>query len=1043
MPLSQLLPASVAELQAEMQLILNAVAEGVFGVDAQGNTTYCNDALLRMSGYGAEEVIGKSIHALMHHSRPDGTPYPEQECPIRKALQLQQPIYSLLEFGWRKNGTCFPVEYSAQPLPRPSTKTACVVTVRDMTEREQAIAALQTSEERFRQISSNVDQAFYLVDVTTSRLVYASPAFETITGYSCQEFVGKPSPWRDLAVPEHRETVVKGYARLAAGEETRSEYQIRHRDGSNRWIKDHAKPIRDGNGCVHLLAGAVEDITEIHAARDVLRQSEEKYRRILSSVADVAWTSDREGRTIYVSPKVEGLLGYTKGELCSAGSALRMGLIHPADFGRVSEAYRALFEKDAPFDQEYRLRRKDGGWVWIHDRATGIREENTIFYADGAFSDITRRKREEAELQWKTAFLEAQANSTIDGILVVDGNGRRLLQNQRFVELFHVPQEVEANPDDRPTLAHVLSLMKDPESFLSRVKWLYQHPEETSRDELELKDGTVVDRYSAPVVDKAGKYYGRVWTFRDITERKRNEDTLRQLSVAVEQSPVSVVITDTRAAICYVNRKFTDITGYAAEEVLGRNPRILRSGLTAPHVYRSLWSAIKSGREWRGELCNRKKNGDLYWEAVKIQPIIDAKGAATHYLALKEDITERRRAERELRLTKFSLENASASVFWIDPQAHILYANEAACRALGRSRDELISLTIPDIDPLFPAARWPGFWEELKMRRSMTFETQHRHQDGRVFPVEVTANYLEFDGQEYLFAMAGDISARRELENQLRQAQKLEGIGQLAAGIAHEINTPTQFVTDNLLFLSDSWKAIHELIEQYRGAMRDARSTLAPEVTASLEAAERTSDLAFIAEEVPRAIDQSLDGAHRVAKIVRAMKEFSHPDSADRTVADLNQAVESTITVARTEWKYVADVVTELDDTLPPILCYPGDINQVILNVLVNAAHAIQEKVKDGEKGTITVRTGTRGEFAEISVTDTGTGIPEAVRSRVFDPFFTTKEVGKGTGQGLSLAHTLIVKKHSGKIWFETEIGRGTTFFINLPIQPPDRTKED
>jgi hypothetical protein len=247
-------------------------------------------------------------------------------------------------------------------------------------------------------------------------------------------------------------------------------------------------------------------------------------------------------------------------------------------------------------------------------------------------------------------------------------------------------------------------------------------------------------------------------------------------------------------------------------------------------------------------------------------------------------------------------------------------------------------------------------------------------------------------------AIKEDITERRVLESQLRQAQKLEGIGQLAAGIAHEINTPTQFVTDNLTFLRDSWKAVCELLERYRAAIHDANGKLPPGVASALEQAERNCDLDFIAAEVPRAIDQGLDGARRVAKIVRAMKEFSHPDSADNTATDINQAIESTITVARNEWKYVAAISTQFGEDLPPVVCYAGEINQVILNPVVNAADPIKEKVKDGEKGSITVRTQTRGEFVEISITDTGTGIPEGIRSRVFDPFVTTKEVGRARG---------------------------------------------
>lgn len=281
---------------------------------------------------------------------------------------------------------------------------------------------------------------------------------------------------------------------------------------------------------------------------------------------------------------------------------------------------------------------------------------------------------------------------------------------------------------------------------------------------------------------------------------------------------------------------------------------------------------------------------------------------------------------------------------------------------------------------------------------------------------------------------ARDITERRALEAQLRQAQKLEGIGHLAAGIAHEINTPTQFVTDNLTFMQDSWKSVFELLEKHRAVLREKSVALSQEVAAGLQEAEKSCDLDFIATEVPRAIDQSLDGARRVAKIVRAMKEFSHPDSADKTATDLNRAIESTITVARNEWKYVSEIVTLFDDSIPAVVCYPGDINQVVLNLIVNAAHAIKDKVKEGEKGRITVRTRNGGEFVEIAVQDSGTGIPAAIQGKVFDPFFTTKEVGKGTGQGLSFAYTVVVKKHGGKIWFETEPDKGTTFFVTLPI---------
>ena len=210
-------------------------------------------------------------------------------------------------------------------------------------------------------------------------------------------------------------------------------------------------------------------------------------------------------------------------------------------------------------------------------------------------------------------------------------------------------------------------------------------------------------------------------------------------------------------------------------------------------------------------------------------------------------------------------------------------------------------------------------------------------------------------------------------------------------------------------------------------------------VTAVVDSAAQ-ADTEYLLEEIPRAIRQSLEGLERVAKIVRSMKEFSHPGGEEMQAIDLNRAIESTLTVSRNEWKYVADVATDFDPQLPMVDCLPGEINQVVLNLIVNAAHAIADKVRDaaGQRGTITVRTCRDGDWATIAVADTGTGIPLAIQGRVFDPFFTTKEVGRGTGQGLAIAHSVVTDKHGGTIRFESQPGEGTTFFIRLPIHAPE-----
>ena len=288
---------------------------------------------------------------------------------------------------------------------------------------------------------------------------------------------------------------------------------------------------------------------------------------------------------------------------------------------------------------------------------------------------------------------------------------------------------------------------------------------------------------------------------------------------------------------------------------------------------------------------------------------------------------------------------------------------------------------------------------------------------------------------------------RRDLESALRdlkhaqarllQAQKLESIGQLAAGIAHEINTPTQYVTDNVEFLSRSFERLGDLFGVVRELVEKARlGPLDPDLVTLAEASLVTARVDYVMKEAPKAISQSIDGLHRIASIVAAMKDFSHPSGGEKAPVDLNEAIASTVTVATHEWKYVADVETSFDPDLPLVLCLRDEINQVVLNLIVNAAHALDQVVVGGLKGHGKIRIETRHieEWAEIRVSDTGSGIPEKARNRVFDPFFTTKPVGKGTGQGLAIAYSVIVDKHGGEISFETELGRGTEFVVRLPV---------
>ena len=277
------------------------------------------------------------------------------------------------------------------------------------------------------------------------------------------------------------------------------------------------------------------------------------------------------------------------------------------------------------------------------------------------------------------------------------------------------------------------------------------------------------------------------------------------------------------------------------------------------------------------------------------------------------------------------------------------------------------------------------------------------------------------------------LNDRDRIEVELRLSQKLQAVGQLAAGIAHEINTPIQFVGDSVGFLEKSFQALLGLLADYDMAIAGWMAGDSFEKHgASLEQAREDADLEYVIERSTAALERTRDGAERVATIVRAMKGFGHPDSRDKELSDINQGIKNTLEVARNEYKYVADVELDLTEN-GEIVCYPSDLNQVVLNLVVNAAHAIAEAIEERGRGKITVSTEREGEIFRIIVEDTGPGIPEEVGCRMFDPFFTTKAVGKGTGQGLAIAHSVVVDKHFGDLRFESRVGKGTKFIVELP----------
>lgn len=530
-------------------------------------------------------------------------------------------------------------------------------------------------------------------------------------------------------------------------------------------------------------------------------------------------------------------------------------------------------------------------------------------------------------------------------------------------------------------------------------------------------------------------------------------DTQEKIGAIGEAASDAIVMVDSHFLVTYWNPMAEHMFGFPAPYAMGQDllKLVLDSG--SHQAFRDLFKATlridrDSSSHQSLEVTGHNKEG---WELlleVSLSTVLLS--GRWHAVAIFRDITLRKAMEQEwieqLQFFQTVLETLPTPVYYKDPDGRYMGCNRAFTDYVGLSKDELEGKTMRDFAPedlMRPHVDADS--TVVKQRASLMYEAEVRHSDGSPRTViESKAPFFDIEG--HVAGIVGtmlDITERKRgererarLELQLRQAQKLEAIGQLAAGIAHEINTPIQFIGDNTTFLRDAFQDVLSFLATLREELE--REESAPKgILVTLRESLRELDVDYLVDEVPKAIDQTRDGVARVARIVGAMKDFSHPGMESKVHVDLNHSIESTLIISHNEWKYLAQVETDYAPDLPPVPCFPGELNQVILNLVVNAAHAIQEvKAKEDpdRQGVIRISTRKEGEEVVIRVEDNGTGIPDGIRQRIFEPFFTTKPIGKGTGQGLAIAHSVVVDKHKGRMDLDSEVGKGTRFSITLPL---------
>lgn len=551
-----------------------------------------------------------------------------------------------------------------------------------------------------------------------------------------------------------------------------------------------------------------------------------------------------------------------------------------------------------------------------------------------------------------------------------------------------------------------------------------------------------------------------------ITESERRQEA-SLFSIVVTNCPVAIAITDKDGNIEYVNNAFSRTTGYSLHEVIGKNPRILKSGEQSDSFYKDLWATITSGKNWRGEFHNKKKNGELYWEDSVIIPIIDPTWAISHYVSIKQDISLRKKelaafSESECRFQELS-DLLPQPIFEMNMQGLISYTNREGLESFGYTQEDF-QKGVYSLMLFAPEERERVKINMERRLKNLPFD-DHEYlglkKDGTKFPVLVyTASIIRNGIPVGIRGIVLDITARKETEEKLRQLnqtleerieertkklekthqqmilhEKLASIGLLAAGIAHELNNPINFIKINFTTLKEAISDFQEMLTKYRNIISIVEKGNLPAIELQMmHDMERTLAMDTLLSDISEIFRESQRGFERITAIIASMRNFSFRHAIDeRVMFDINHGIRDALTIARNEYRNYADIETSLDE-LPLVPCNPEQINQVFLNLIVNSAQAIASLMQSSH-GKISIHTWRDCSNVYCSVIDDGPGIPPEVRDRIFDPFFTTKEPGKGTGLGLSISYDIIVNKHGGTLTVDCPSENGSVFTLSLPLK--------
>ncbi len=1077
---------ALRESEENLLTTLHSIGDAVISTDAEGLVLRMNPVAEEMTGWSWLDAIGRPISEVFR---------------IINALTCEMaaiPVHEVMSTGEichltnhttliARDGTQRQIADSAAPIRDSSGAiTGVVLVFSDVTEQYCIREKLMESEERYRGLFESAGDAIMTMAPPSWLFTSCNPAAMGLFGITSVEELTSIGPWAissDLQ-PDGR----------ASSDKAKECIETAVREGSNsfEWMSKKMNG-EEFPTCVLLsrmehcgnliIQSTVRDISELKRLEKERKLNEDRTQTLLrlnqmtdASVKDISLyaleeciklTSSKIGYLAFVSEDetvltmqhwsnsamaecamIEKPIVYQMDQTGLWGEAVRQRrAIITNDYSAPSPHKRGTPEGHVALTRHMNVPVFDGDHIvavaGVGNKEIDYNESDTHhinLIMDGLWKILTQKNATELLRAGKERY-QALIEQASDGILIYDDTDICVEANQSTCNMLGYSREEllstslidTVNQDDYERLTDEIHRLHSGEVVVA--EWM-----------LRCKNGVLLP---AEISGKK-QFDGSIpIMFRDISERKladaAREGYLQQLQQVIDAIPIPVFFKNPEGFYMGCNTTFSDMQFMSTDEIIGMTACDLYTDETAEiHKMVDLLVLENEGsQEYKCvvELCDGTVHDFVFYKAQ----FKNADGATGGIVGTMLDVTEYDSALRELEKahseTELLIKSIPSILIRIDSDGNILRWNTTAEKVIGITSEEAIGGSLVDSNVSWDVALIINGLEECK-RTCMPVhpdEIKLTNMDGQDRIIGVTFSPVMSDTGEYVGCLlyGSDITERKIMEIQLVGAQKLESIGNLAAGIAHEINTPTQYVGDNTKFLQYGFGALLKLIGSYK-LMSDAavEGILDESIISQVRDTESQTKMDFLQTEIPLAIEQSLEGIARVTRIVGAMKEFSHPSTSEKVFFDLNASIETTVTVARNEWKYVAEMVLDLDHNLPPIPCYPDELNQVILNITINAAHAIGDANKESgqDKGTITIKTTQNGQWVDLMISDTGSGIPESVAKKIFDPFFTTKGVGKGTGQGLAISRSIIVDKHQGTISFESETGKGTTFHIKLPL---------